>query len=169
VKHLGSLSDNEASCFIRLSVASEAYGDYGLFVLFTICFTCYIQIIERLFSYRSVSRCHQEAPRRFKTLPRGFKTHLIWLQDGLRRSKTHLRHYKTSNIDQLGRLGLMHKTTGVFMHKTMSTNCVCKALTVFKLLRFACKTLQNVYDVVIMLTRRSNMLPRGSKTLLIPV
>jgi hypothetical protein len=42
--------------------------------------------IERLFCDRSVSRRRQEAPRRFKTLPRGFKMHLIWLQDRLRRS-----------------------------------------------------------------------------------
>ena len=42
--------------------------------------------IERLFCDRSVSRRRQEAPRRFKTLPRGFKMHFIWLQDGLRRS-----------------------------------------------------------------------------------
>jgi hypothetical protein len=123
--------------------------------------------------FQDVFKKHQEGSRRS---PRGFKTHLIWLQDGLRRSKTHLRHYKTSNIDQLGRLGLMHKTTGVFMHKTMSTNCVCKGSRSLqygskrlKTLEDASKKLQNVYDVVIMLTRRSNMLPRGSKTLLIPV
>ena len=49
------------------------------------------------FRVQDVFKKHQDAS---KTLPRGFKTHLIWVQDGLRRSKTHLRHYKTSNIDQ---------------------------------------------------------------------
>jgi hypothetical protein len=82
VKHLVSWPDNESSCLIRMSVACEAYGDYGYPALFTICFTCYIPNIKRLFSYRFVSRRLQEVPRRFKTHPRGFKTALIWFQEG---------------------------------------------------------------------------------------
>jgi hypothetical protein len=90
------LIDIEASCLIRLSVASEAYGDDGYFALFTICFTCYIPKIKRLDPYCSVLREVQEAPRRFQTHPKWVKMYFIRHQYGLRRPEMHLRYYKTS-------------------------------------------------------------------------